>query len=215
MDTGHGRRARRTTKVTAVPAWVTFASAAQVTQIRRTTTRQGAKSVEVLDVITSTLTLEEREPNPSRQPVSASVRLDRKSGPSPERGGGGPPVNENRARLTPATIAHRLGRLRMFFVRIQDWAGTGPQPGCRCSRVTCPARTTRCPAPSTPPPRQLFRAGQADRRLLVRVTVEVLLGWRETKTHPTSSPSLEPAPASRRANFVERPDASGSDQQIA
>jgi predicted transposase YbfD/YdcC len=53
VDTGHGRRARRTIKVTAAPAWVTFADAAQVAQIRRTTTRDGAKSVEVVYVITS------------------------------------------------------------------------------------------------------------------------------------------------------------------
>ena len=33
-------------------------------------------------------------------------------------------------------------------------AGTTPQPGCRCSTVTCPAKTTPSPRPSTirPPP---------------------------------------------------------------
>ncbi len=53
VDTGHGRRARRTIKVTTAPAWVTFAGAAQVAQIRRTTTREGCKCVEVVYVITS------------------------------------------------------------------------------------------------------------------------------------------------------------------
>ena len=28
---------------------------------------------------------------------------------------------QNRTRLTPATIAHRLGTLRMFFVRLDEW----------------------------------------------------------------------------------------------
>jgi hypothetical protein len=36
---GHGRRVRRTIKVVATPAWITFAGALQVAQIRRTTTR--------------------------------------------------------------------------------------------------------------------------------------------------------------------------------
>jgi len=53
VSTGHGRRVRRTIKVVAVPAWITFAGAAQVAQIRRTTTRAGKKTVEVAYVITS------------------------------------------------------------------------------------------------------------------------------------------------------------------
>lgn len=53
VTTGHGRRVRRTIKVVAVPAWITFAGAAQVAQIRRTTTRAGKKTVEVAYVITS------------------------------------------------------------------------------------------------------------------------------------------------------------------
>lgn len=53
VSTGHGRRARRTIKVVAAPAWITFAGAAQVAQIRRTTTRAGSKTVEVIYVITS------------------------------------------------------------------------------------------------------------------------------------------------------------------
>ena len=55
-------------------------------------------------------------------------------------------------------------------------AGTRPRPGCRCSPATCPARTTRCPRPSTTPAAaKLLRAAQNDKRLLVRVTVEMLL----------------------------------------
>ena len=53
VSTGHGRRVLRTIKVVAAPAWITFAAAAQVAQIRRTTTRAGSKTVEVVYVITS------------------------------------------------------------------------------------------------------------------------------------------------------------------
>ena len=50
---GHGRRARRTIKVVTMPTWITFTGAKQVAQIRRTVTRRGRKSVEVVYVITS------------------------------------------------------------------------------------------------------------------------------------------------------------------
>jgi predicted transposase YbfD/YdcC len=53
VTTGHGRRVRRTIKVVEAPAWITFTGAAQVAQIRRTTTRGGKKTVEVVYVITS------------------------------------------------------------------------------------------------------------------------------------------------------------------
>jgi predicted transposase YbfD/YdcC len=50
---GHGRRATRTIKVVDAPAWITFTGARQVAQIRRTTTRNGKKTIEVVYVITS------------------------------------------------------------------------------------------------------------------------------------------------------------------
>jgi predicted transposase YbfD/YdcC len=53
LSSGHGRRARRTIKVVAAPAWITFAHTAQVAQIRRTVTRAGRRSVEVVYIITS------------------------------------------------------------------------------------------------------------------------------------------------------------------
>jgi hypothetical protein len=53
VTTGHGRRARRTIKVTLAPAWIGFAGAAQVAQLRRTVTRNGKKTVEVVYLITS------------------------------------------------------------------------------------------------------------------------------------------------------------------
>jgi predicted transposase YbfD/YdcC len=49
----HGRRARRTIKVVLAPQWIGFAGAAQVAQLRRTVTKKGKKTVEVVYVITS------------------------------------------------------------------------------------------------------------------------------------------------------------------
>jgi len=52
-QTGHGRRATRTIKVVDAPVWTGFHGAAQVAQLRRTVTRAGKKSVEVVYLITS------------------------------------------------------------------------------------------------------------------------------------------------------------------
>jgi predicted transposase YbfD/YdcC len=49
----HGRRARRTIKAVLAPAWIGFAGAAQVAQLRRTVTKKGKKTVEVAYLITS------------------------------------------------------------------------------------------------------------------------------------------------------------------
>jgi predicted transposase YbfD/YdcC len=48
----HGRRARRTVKVVLAPSWIGF-EGAQVAQLRRTVTRKGKKTVEVVYLITS------------------------------------------------------------------------------------------------------------------------------------------------------------------
>ncbi|MGL4178820.1 MAG: ISAs1 family transposase [Dermatophilaceae bacterium] len=53
LTSRRGRRARRTIKVVTAPAWVTFAGAAQIAQLRRTVTKNGKKTVEVVYVITS------------------------------------------------------------------------------------------------------------------------------------------------------------------
>jgi predicted transposase YbfD/YdcC len=53
VSTDHGRRARRTIKAALAPAWIEFAGAAQVAQIRRTVTKKGKKTVEVVYLITS------------------------------------------------------------------------------------------------------------------------------------------------------------------
>jgi predicted transposase YbfD/YdcC len=51
VSTDHGRRACRTTKAVLAPAWIGFAGAAQVAQLRRTVTRK--ETVEVVYLITS------------------------------------------------------------------------------------------------------------------------------------------------------------------
>ncbi len=53
VGTDHGRRTRRTTKAVLAPAWVEFEGAAQVAQLRRTVTKNGKKTVEVVYLITS------------------------------------------------------------------------------------------------------------------------------------------------------------------
>lgn len=50
---GHGRTATRTIKAVAAPTWVGLAGAAQVAQLRRTVTRNGKRTVEVVYLITS------------------------------------------------------------------------------------------------------------------------------------------------------------------
>jgi predicted transposase YbfD/YdcC len=53
VSTDHGRRARRTIKAVLGPAWIEFAGAAQVAQLRRTITTKGGKTVEIACLITS------------------------------------------------------------------------------------------------------------------------------------------------------------------
>ena len=53
VSTDQGRRARRTIKVALTPAWIQFAGAARIAQLRRTVTRNGKKTVEVVYRITS------------------------------------------------------------------------------------------------------------------------------------------------------------------
>jgi predicted transposase YbfD/YdcC len=53
VSTDHGRRAHRTIKAALAPAWIGFEGAAQVAQLRRTVTKKGKKTVEVVYLITS------------------------------------------------------------------------------------------------------------------------------------------------------------------
>lgn len=83
---------------------------------------------------------------------------------------------QNKARVSTATLAHRLGTLRMFFVRIDEWGW--PEAPARV-----PMFPGDLPRQDHPLPKalddaaaaKLLRAAHQDKRLLVRVTVEVLL----------------------------------------
>jgi site-specific recombinase XerD len=80
------------------------------------------------------------------------------------------------ARLTPATLAHRLGTLRMFFVRISDW--DWPEAPARIPIIPADLPRQDHPLPKAlddPSAAKLLRAAQAEPRTLVRVAVEVLL----------------------------------------
>ena len=79
-------------------------------------------------------------------------------------------------RLTPASLAHRLGTLRMFFVRISDWDWPEAPPRVPIIPADLPRQDHPLPkALDDPAAAKLLRAAQADPRMLTRVVVEVLL----------------------------------------
>jgi site-specific recombinase XerD len=83
---------------------------------------------------------------------------------------------QNRPRLTPATIAHRLGTLRMFFLRIAEWGWDEAPPKVPMFPGDLPRLDHPLPkALDDATAARLLRAAQDDRRMLVRVTVEILL----------------------------------------
>ena len=83
---------------------------------------------------------------------------------------------QNKPRLTTATIAHRLGTLRMFFVRIEEWGWDEAPPRVPMFPGDLPRQDHPLPkALDDATAAKLLRAAQADRRMLVRVTVEMLL----------------------------------------
>jgi len=97
---------------------------------------------------------------------------------------------QNKPKVTPATIAHRLGALRMFFIRIDEW-GWDDAP----ARV--PMFPGDLPRLDRPLPKalddaaaaKLLRAARQDRRMLVRVTVEMLLRTGLRVSEYTSLPA--------------------------
>ncbi len=82
---------------------------------------------------------------------------------------------QNRARVTPATIAHRLGTLRMFFLRIDEWGWDDSPARVPMFHGDVPRQDHALPKALDDPTAGLLRAGQADKRALVGVTVEFLL----------------------------------------
>jgi site-specific recombinase XerD len=83
---------------------------------------------------------------------------------------------QNKPRLTPATIIHRLGTLRMFFIRLDEWGWDQAPPRVLMFTGDLPRQDHPLPrALDDASAARLLRAAQADKRLLVRVTVEMLL----------------------------------------
>jgi site-specific recombinase XerD len=83
---------------------------------------------------------------------------------------------QNKPRVTTATIAHRLGTLRMFFVRIAEWGWDEAPPKVPMFPGDLPRQDHPLPkALDDATAAKLLRAAQADRRMLVAVTVEILL----------------------------------------
>ncbi len=76
VSTDHGRRARRTIKVALAPAWIEFEGAAQVAQLRRTVTKKGKKTVEVVYLITSDRRGRARPPWPPGSEATGTSRTN-------------------------------------------------------------------------------------------------------------------------------------------
>jgi site-specific recombinase XerD len=83
---------------------------------------------------------------------------------------------QNKPAVTTATIAHRLGTLRMFFIRIDEWGGDEAPPRVPMFLGDLPRQDHPLPkALDDPTAARPLRAAQADPPLLVRLTVEMLL----------------------------------------
>jgi site-specific recombinase XerD len=83
---------------------------------------------------------------------------------------------QNKPRVTTNTIIHRLGTLRMFFLRIAEWGWDDAPPRVPMFPGDLPRTDHPLPkALDDATAAKLLRAAQADRRMLVRVTVEMLL----------------------------------------
>lgn len=83
---------------------------------------------------------------------------------------------QNRDQVTPATIAHRLGTVRMFFLRIDEWGWDDAPARVPMFHGDVPRQDYGLPkALDDPTAANLLRAAQADKRMLVGVTVEFLL----------------------------------------
>ncbi len=79
-------------------------------------------------------------------------------------------------RVTPNTVAHRLGTLRMFFVRIDEWGWDEAPDRVPIVSGDLPRQDRPLPkALDDPAAAQFLRAAQAEPRQLTRVVCEVLL----------------------------------------
>jgi site-specific recombinase XerD len=83
---------------------------------------------------------------------------------------------QSKPRVTTATVAHRLGTLRMFFVRLDEWGWDEAPPRVPMFPGDLPRQDHPLPkALDDASAAKLLRAACGDRRMLVRVTVEMLL----------------------------------------
>jgi site-specific recombinase XerD len=79
-------------------------------------------------------------------------------------------------RVTVNTIAHRLGTLRMFFVRIEEWGWADAPARVPIITADLPRQDKSLPkALDDADAAKFLRAAQGQRRLLIRVVSEVLL----------------------------------------
>jgi site-specific recombinase XerD len=78
--------------------------------------------------------------------------------------------------LSNATLAHRLGTLRMFFIRIEEWDWADSPARVPMMLGDLPRQDHPLPkALDDPSAAKLMRAAQADPRMLLRLVVEVLM----------------------------------------
>jgi site-specific recombinase XerD len=83
---------------------------------------------------------------------------------------------QNKTRIMTATLAHRLGTLRMFFVRLEEWGWEEAPPRVPMFPGDLPRQDHPLPkALDDAAAAKLLRAAHAESRLLILVTVEVLL----------------------------------------
>jgi predicted transposase YbfD/YdcC len=118
-----GRRARRTVKALLAPAWTDFEGAAQVAQVRRTVTRKGKKTVEVVYVITS-----DADADPATPPS-----------PPGSRGTGTSRTSSTGSATSPTR-------------KTSPWSGQGTPPGSWPRSAAWPSASCAWTATRTSPP---------------------------------------------------------------
>jgi site-specific recombinase XerD len=94
-------------------------------------------------------------------------------------------------RITPATMAHRLGTLRMFFVRISEWDWPDAPPRVPIIPGDLPRQDHPLPKALDDPAAaaQLLRATQTQPRMLVRVVVK---SWWKSCCAPAYASASSP-----------------------
>lgn len=154
-ETGHGRRATRTIKVTDVPAWLDFAGAEQVAQLRRTVTKNKKRTVEVVPARPVRVRPDQHRPQHHhrhhrmgpqhtrpRPPASGHARLPlHRTGPHPRRTHPARGTRPSGPRTTRPGRPGQPGRPHHPTTRQPT-----PRPG-RCTRTRTPPRPPM-PAPT-------------------------------------------------------------------